>query len=751
MKKIFNKKWLVTLMMGAAMLGACTDNALVEAPEVMQEENKDTYVATITAKLPDTAAGSRLAYENGTHNGKHAILTKWEADDKVAVNFYNPALTTQTFLFSLKSGAGSNIAVFENTSMPEIPANLWTLYYPGDKILCEKDFLDHSYEGQTQQGNNSLTHLESYHTIRYVRDFGKSNVNFEDEMIDFSGDGFEESSCIKFNLTGFTSLVTPSKLELMYMKENGSFEKIFYTHNFLDEYYIDNPQTYWANETRDFRMSVNLSGFSATKSITAYMMMSNATMSVKSGGKFRVYVTTTAGDKYYGDVAIKDNVDLEGGHLYTISCKSWTKAGDIDAFDNATNGVKVLQEAKKGNGTDIIIMGDGFDKTHFGDNGDYKAVMENAYNDFFSVEPYRSLKDYFNVYYVNAVSAEDHDAVVDPSNINGATNGDANTVFNTQFESGTTSITGNNDMVLEYAMQAIRTKGGKNGTPVTDENEVYRRVHTGLMIVQVNVKCHAGTCHGLITNASNYGSSYSVAYTALNVNDYGRKWTTIHEAGGHGFGKLADEYEQRIFTQFDVALWSDLDQYHSWGYDRNVDEYWDPNSTRLKYEDSNNEIKSVVINWRDNDKSKWPTTDETNVYWAKLLSDDYVYKNTLQNNGKGEGLNVYEGGYTYCNFYCRPTDNSVMRDQFDTNGNFFNAISRWAIWYRVMKLTGANYEDFESSLDDFIKFDDGLNIQKNEDGNQSISRGMLDVEERLPLAPPVMKKGQWINGRLIVE
>ena len=70
---------------------------------------------------------------------------------------------------------------------------------------------------------------------------------------------------------------------------------------------------------------------------------------------------------------------------------------------------------------------------------------------------------------------------------------------------------------------------------------------------------------------------------------------------------------------------------------------------------------------------------------------------------------------------------------------------------RVMKLTGANYEDFESSLNDFITFDNGLNIQKNEDGNQSISRGMLDVEERLPLAPPVMKKGQWINGRLVVE
>ena len=747
MKKIFNKKWLVTLMMGAAMLGACTDNALVEAPEVMQEENKDTYVATITAKLPDTAAGSRLAYENGTHNGKHAILTKWEKGDLLVAN-PDPSSEQLAYSFSLKEGEGTVNGEFECTNFSNGNSNAWTIYYPGSKIQSDADYLSWSYTGQTQKGNDNMGHLKDKHSMRityYTDPKLQQSRPFEHAMIDFSAEGVDQSSCMKFNLSGFSTSIIPNKLELVYYNPQGVIESLFYEFNLSSVAFADK------NTSKLSRMSMNLSGFSATKSITAYMMMSNATMSVKSGGKFRVYVTTTAGDKYYGDVAIKDNVDLEGGHLYTISCKSWTKAGDIDAFDNATNGVKVLQEAKKGNGTDIIIMGDGFDKTHFGDNGDYKAVMENAYNDFFSVEPYRSLKDYFNVYYVNAVSAEDHDAVVNPNNINGATNGDANTVFNTRFTPGTTSITGNNDMVLEYAMQAIRTKGGKNGTPVTDENEVYRRVHTGLMIVQVNVECHAGTCHGLITNASNYGSSYSVAYTALNVNDYGRKWTTIHEAGGHGFGKLADEYEQRTFTQFDVASWSNLDLYHSWGYDRNVAEYWDPNSTRLKYEDSNNEIKSVVIDWRGNDKSKWPTTDETNVYWAKLLSDDYVYKNTLQNNGKGEGLNVYEGGYTYWNFYCRPTDNSVMRDQFNTNGNFFNAISRWAIWYRVMKLTGANYEDFESSLNDFITFDNGLNIQKNEDGNQSISRGMLDVEERLPLAPPVMKKGQWINGRLVVE
>lgn len=735
MKKIFDKKWLVTLMMGAAMFGACTDDALVETPEVMQEESKDTYVATITAKLPRTAVGSRLAYENGTYEGKNAILTKWDADDKVVINFF-PSDKSKAHVFTLKSGAGTNEATFENAAMPNYNSARWIMYYPGDKILSEKDFLAHSYLGQVQKGNDNLGHLSDYHTIRYDRHYTEPTT-FKDEIIDFSGDGFEESMCVKFNLSGFTSEIIPSKLELMYQNESGSFENIFYTHNYIDSYFVDEDMTYSPNRTTIARMSLNLEDFTATKQITAYMMLSNATMKVKSGGKFRVYVTTTNG-KYYGDVVIDKDVDLEGGHLYSITYnKTWTKADNIDAFNNPTSGVVVLQEAQNGQGTDIIIMGDGFDKDCFGNDGAYKNAITNAYNDFFSVEPYASLKEYFNVYYVNAVSEDNHDAK--PSGANGATNGTANTIFHTTFTSGSTSINGNNDMALEYAMQAIRTKGGKGGAKVTDEDEVYRRAHTSLMIVQVNVKAHAGTCHGIITNASNYGSSYSVAYTALGTSDNGRKWTTIHEAGGHGFGKLADEYEQYTFTQFDVASWTNLEKYHSWGYDRNIDEYWNPKSDK---------IKNIEIAWGDYAQDTWPITSADNVYWAKLLSNDYAYKNALNENNQ-EGLGVYEGGYTFNNFYCRPTDNSVMRSQFNENGHFFNAISRWAIWYRVMMLSGVGkYQDFESSLNDFIAFDKDKVIPKNVEPS---TRGVLDVEEVKPLAPPVMKMGQWINGRLIVE
>ena len=124
-------------------------------------------------------------------------------------------------------------------------------------------------------------------------------------------------------------------------------------------------------------------------------------------------------------------------------------------------------------------------------------------------------------------------------------------------------------------------------------------------------------------------------------------------------------------------------------------------------------------------------TDESNVYWSDLLvNDPYGYKTS-------EGLGIYRGAYTYDNLYCRPTINSAMRDQFADNGKFFNAISRWAIWYRLMRLTGStSATDFKSSLSDFIKFDETINIRM---AVSAQGRG-FETHSLLPLAPPVLEE-----------
>lgn len=398
-----------------------------------------------------------------------------------------------------------------------------------------------------------------------------------------------------------------------------------------------------------------------------------------------------------------------------------SEIGDVDAFDDPENGITVLQTATKGSGTDIIIMGDGFTKGDFVNDREYQEIMMQAYAHFFSVEPYASLKEYFNVYYINAVSADAHDATPYYDSYgaqNGATNGAADTRFKTQFTPGSTSISGDNDLVIDYARQAIRYKGGPSGTPCTSESEIESRAGNSLMIVIPNVKCYAGTCYITWRSSTtyDYGNSYSIAYCGLGSDGTGDefRWTLVHEAGGHGFGKLADEYEAYRFTRFNTSEWYNLRSYHSYGVYRNTNEYW-------TYEES--------LNWSAFD---WEYTTEDNVYWGPLLDDRYDY-------AEDEGLGIYKGGNTYSNMFCRPSSNSVMRNQFGNNGQYFNAASRWAIWYRVMRLTSStSATSYYSSLAEFLNFDSSLQITFNQSIAGTYDGGSLAEENFTPLAAPVL-------------
>lgn len=730
MKTRLNIKFLAAWFLGVTMLVSCTDNAVLEAPEVLQEETSS--VATLIAGLSNEGENSRLAYEKSGG----AIKISWAEGDELTAN-PNPTNTTYAYPFSLSSGIGTSTGAFScstpiNSYLPQnVQSEGWKVYYPGS-IKYDQDWFDKSYVGQTQNGDDNIDHLKNYHSIRLSIN---GSVTFDNTYIDFNGENVEESMCMKFVLSNFPSSI-PKKIELMYMDEKGKFESCFHVYNFPNEYYTGT--TPHGDVTPI--MPLELSGFSEnTTELTAYMMLSNSPINVVAGGKFRVNLTTLT-DKYYCDVNINNNVTLEGGKLHSITCKNWTAINALDGFASSDN-VKVLQEKTTGNGTDIIIMGDGFNEEQFGvDDEDYAAVMQRAYEDFFSIEPYAALQNYFNVYVINAVSEDSHDAEPYWSGgsqgngaQNGATNRSANTVFNTQFIPGKTSITGNDATALNYAMQAIRSKGGSGGTAVTNEAEVYRRANTALIMVMVNVKAHAGTCGLVWTDGSDYGDAYSVAYTALGSDGTGAgcKWTTIHEAGGHGFGKLADEYGGNVYTTFLPTEWEKLVNHHNYGVNRNVNKHW------------------CVEDETDWGNPNWVITKQEDLYWSELLSNEYLYKNELSNTSIAEGLGMYRGAMTFEKLYCRPTYNSVMRDQFAANGQFFNAISRWAIWYRLMKLTGTgSYANFKSSLSDFINFDKTLTIEKSKNTS---SRGVLRPQEYKPLAPPVMIKARWENGRLITE
>lgn len=703
MKRITRNLIIAAYFITSLVLSGCIE----EKPAALPESDEEV-TWRITASLEDSEPATRLDY---FESGK-ALKAYWSSEDQIVANA-QPSSSYYVYTFSLKEGEGTSTGVFECTSrtsnyLPEnLITNAWTIYFPGSKIRCEKDYLDFSYTNQVQKGNGSLEHLQDYHTIRLMCTDGTDATEcvFDNAFIDFSGDGHTESSCMKFNLSGLPS-ITPTEVALEYSAPAGGYSSCFYLYNVINEFWGSTQPNYSTSN----KISIRLEDFEPCSEATVYMMMSNRPVYLQAGGTLTIHVKSKEGKLYSCSKTLKSGAILEGGRLHKISGSSWTESvlENIDGFDNPEEGIVVLQEATKGDGTDIIIMGDGFDKTHFGSAGDYDKIMRKAYNDFFSVEPYTSLKEYFNVYYINAVSSEDHDAK--PLQ-NGATQGDASTIFSTQFTPNTTSITGDDNATRTYAAQAIRKKGGKNGSECTDEDEISSRVNSSLIMVMVNVKCHAGTCSISYNFATDYCAVSSVAYTALSTSDEMRRWTLIHEAGGHGFGKLSDEYGDNFITSFSTIEWDYLIRQHNGGLYRNINEHWTADE---KADGWNNDFRDTY-------------TDESNVYWSDLLDASYGYTTS-------EGLGIYRGGNTYSNLFCRPTNNSVMRDQFETDGHYFNAISRWAIWYRLMRLTNStDAQSFKESLNDFIAFDNKLTIEKNSALTKS-----CDTEGLLPLATPVL-------------
>lgn len=311
-------------------------------------------------------------------------------------------------------------------------------------------------------------------------------------------------------------------------------------------------------------------------------------------------------------------------------------ASDSASTDYTEDGkVKTLQEATEGNGIPIILMGDGFIDTEIND-GTYNQAMYRAYEYLFSEEPIKSLKNYFDVYSVTAVSK---------NNIFGDR---YETAFSCKLEGGgSTGISGDDYAVMGYSRRVENI----------DQNKV-------LAVVILNTHVYAGTTYFGYENVSTQQmTDFAIAYCPIieNLNSEYFREVLTHEAIGHGFAKLEDEYayeENGTIPDEEIQTIKNLQS--SYGWAQNVD-------------------------FTDN-------PDE--VLWKRFLNDERY---------ADEGLGIYEGACTYIRGAYRPTQNSMMNE--NTLG--FNAPSRKAIYDRVMKDGTGETPSYES----FANFDQQLSLQ----------------------------------------
>ena len=247
--------------------------------------------------------------------------------------------------------------------------------------------------------------------------------------------------------------------------------------------------------------------------------------------------------------------DLEGPDYYISS--DYSHDGEVTTFQKAT----------KGNGINLVLLGDGFSDRQIA-SGEYKEVLVKMYDAFFGEEPYKSYKHLFNVYGVNVVSATE-----------GYEHGGQ--ALSGWFGDGT-QVGGDDERCQDYARKVLNDW----------------QLDNTLIIVAMNSDLYAGTCYMYSVADGDYGQGFAVAYFPVGDNGETMAQLVHHEAGGHGFAKLADE--------------------EPFGWWKNVDF----------------------------------TPDPSLVKWHYFLEDSrYAY----------DGLGVFEGGLTYGKGVWRPTDNSIMR------------------------------------------------------------------------------------------
>jgi len=186
--------------------------------------------------------------------------------------------------------------------------------------------------------------------------------------------------------------------------------------------------------------------------------------------------------------------------------------------DKEEDEVVTLQKATRGKGVNIVILCDGYNAKDIHD-GKLLADATQTMEYYFGVEPYKTYRDYFNVY--TAVS-------VSPESGVGSVNTIVYNKFNTTAKGGVTLGGRNSDgsdyeYIMDYACKAPTVSRDNLGET--------------LVIMVPNTADYGGICYW-------WPDGFSIAYCPKSDYGYPLDWRGViqHEAGGHGFGKLGDEY-----------------------------------------------------------------------------------------------------------------------------------------------------------------------------------------------------------------
>ena len=357
----------------------------------------------------------------------------------------------------------------------------------------------------------------------------------------------------------------------------------------------------------------------------------------------------------------KGSADRKGEIVFRLKGKDYTHTCTVTQknYEYDEDQWLDLQTATKGNngGINIVFIGDGYDADDIV-SGQYLKDMKDGMEYFFGIEPYKTYRDYFNVLTAFALSTESGVGTVNTIRYNR---------FNTTFTGGV-GLKCDYDEMFSYVLQNPR-------------------VNTSNLCQTLIVVIPNSTDYGGITQMWEDGSAIAFCPKSTYGYPFDSRGVMQHEAGGHGFGKLGDEYI-----------------YHNAFIDA-------CGCTCCGHVDA--VLGAQALGWYQNISI---TGKMHQVPWSHLIFDSRY----------SDIVDIYEGAFMHNRGVFRSEQNSCMNNDIP----YYSTISREAIVKRIKAYAGEEY-----SYEDFVKND------KRDVGITTRSKGEWTVYKArtMQMAPRIIK------------
>jgi len=350
-------------------------------------------------------------------------------------------------------------------------------------------------------------------------------------------------------------------------------------------------------------------------------------------------LTVNANEGQARSAEVVFNIKGIGSITYTksvsVSQKAYGSSIDESRY-HQTKGSLELQAATAGyTPLNIVIVGDGYQKKDLLKGGKFERSARSAMEAFFGVEPYKSFRDRFRVMMVAYESVDEGLSLQDGAQ--------KNTYFKSYYQGSDNTYVNLSGGDYTSVSNVVREDLGWK-----DDATYYRTIVIMLINTSEGIGSNAAVYRAAYPNTSTLGEPYaSFALAMVTANNTETSNLIRHEAGGHAFGRLGDEYPSKEWG-------SDVNDMHDIGWYRNI------------------------------------TVDQSLWNWNEFINlpgyDDVTY---------------YQPNNTY---WC-PIDHTKYNSIMYNNTNKFNAPCRRIIYERIIRQTEGSQA---YSWDGFLEYERNL-------------------------------------------